>query len=107
MGFDINETLAGMAEAAKGVLKNEWPLVKKALEDVLQKEQGMLNKIALARINEEISEDDMKRQLEDEKIAFNDGLLMIQVVSKKLLQDAVNAAIGAFWTAVKNALKAI
>lgn len=107
MSFDINETLKSMIDAAKSVMKEEWPKAKDAFDKVIRNEQETLRKVADARLNNEIDDDGMKHQLDNAKASLKTGLLMVEVVNKVMIQNAINAAVKAFWSAVEKALKSI
>ncbi len=59
--------------------------------------------IAEARIAGKISEEDFQRQMEDENDTLQAGTAMVRVVEKKMMQDAINAALKVFSEAVKAA----
>lgn len=104
MSFNIEQTLKDMLKSVADVLGDEGPEVTDALEQVLRDEKEALQEIAEALIKGEISDDDLKDQLEDEKEAFKAGLSMVEAVSKATLQNAINAGIDTFWKAVRVAL---
>ena len=47
----------------------------------------------MARKNNEIGDEDVKSQLDDEKVALEVALLACKVKAKAMIQNAVNAAI--------------
>ena len=104
MAFDIDQTISDMASAISGVITDEWPAVKECVEKALDDEKEALLDIAQARINNEITDDDVKSNLEDEKVVLEAALLACQVKAKVMAQNAVNAAINVLKTAIKAAL---
>lgn len=104
MSFDIEGTLKDMLEAASAVVSGKWPEVESAFNEVMEDEKEALADIAEAFVKGAINAEDLESQLESEKRAMENGLLMIQVIAKKTVEDAVNAAIGVFEAAVKAAI---
>jgi len=104
MSFDIQKTIQDMVGAAEQVLKEEWPKVDAAVEQVLRDESDTLQNIAIERISGNITESDAARQIEDEKTVIESALAMLKVINKVMIQDAVNAALDVFWKSVKAAL---
>jgi len=107
MAFDIGATLEDMLSAAGNVLNKEAPKVKKCLRAAMEAEKDALAEIAKARLDDEITDEDMQKQIADEKDALRAALLVCQVKSKVAMQKAVNAAADVFSNAVKAALKVI
>jgi hypothetical protein len=104
MSFDIEGTIEDMVSAVSGVISGEWPEVKDCVKQALEDEKEALEEIAKARINGEIDDEDMKSQLEDEKVALEAALLACQVKAKAAAQKAVNAAVDVFRNAVSAAI---
>lgn len=107
MEFDIGAVLKGMVAAASDVLSTEGQKVKECVKKAIEEEKDALNAIAKTRIAGEITADDMKSQIADEKDALKAALLVCQVKGKLAAQKAANGAIKVFTDAVKVALKAI
>ena len=55
MKFDIDEILADMLKAIKGVVKDNWKNVKDNANIYLQDRRGRLELLASLRLNNEIS----------------------------------------------------
>lgn len=106
MNFDINETLAEMANAIKGVVKKDWPQVKNTVNKFLQNKKERLLLIAELRLSGDLTEEKMKLRLEDEKLVAEAELHAIAVVSKAMAQKAANAAIEILEKAIVTAVKA-
>lgn len=107
MAFDIGAVLKDMTATASDMLSTEGPRVKECVKKAIEAEKDALDEIAKARIAGEITVDDMKSQIANEKDALKAALLVCQVKGKLAAQKAVNAAIKVFIDAVKVALKAI
>ena len=106
MAFDITKVTAEMLGAAEGVFKEQWPKAKGAMKQVLDEEAVAFKAIAEARIAGKISEEDFQRQMEDENETLQAGLAMVRLIEKKMMQDAINAALKVFSEAVKAAIGA-
>jgi predicted NUDIX family NTP pyrophosphohydrolase len=106
MAFDISRVTNDMLGAAEGVFKEQWPKAKGAMKDLLDEEAAAFKAIAEARIAGKLSEEDFQRQMRDENETLQAGLAMVRVIEKKMLQDAINAALKVFSEAVKAALGA-
>lgn len=104
MSFDIDSTIGDMISAMSEVISGEWPNVKDCIKLALQDEKHALADIARARLDNEIDDEDMKSQLEDEKIALEAALLACQVRAKVMAQKAANAAIDVLKEAISLAL---
>ncbi|MGD2119530.1 MAG: hypothetical protein PVG66_14305 [Chromatiales bacterium] len=104
MSFDIDKTIGDMLSAASDVISGDWPHVKDCIEQAFKAEKDALKEIAEARIDGLIDDDDMKSQLEDEKVALEAALLACRVRAKIMAQNAINAAINVFKEAISLAL---
>lgn len=104
MAFNAQETLRSMADAAGGVLSGEWPKVQACVEKALKEQEQALEEIAVARLRNDLTEDEMQSQLEDEKKTLEAALLACQVGAKAIAQRAVNAAFQVLEQAIKAAL---
>jgi hypothetical protein len=107
MGFDIKAVLGDMLAAVKGVVATDFPKVQNCVKKALAEEQAFLEQLAQARLDGEIDDDILAQQLRDEEATLEASLLVCQVLTKKLVQDAANAAIEVFNTAVKTAIGAV
>ena len=107
MAFNINTTLTDMLDAIKGVVSKEWPKVRGCINKALTEEQQALEDMAKARLAGDIDDAMLAGQLDDEKETLKTVLLVCEVMSKKMAQDAVNAAIDVFNSAIKAAISTI
>lgn len=105
MSFDIKAVLSSMASAAGTVVKDDLPKVRQCIKRALDEEKDFLAKLADARLAGVIDDDTLAQQLRDEARTLELSLLVCQVLSKRIAQDAANAAIDAFNTAITTALK--
>ncbi|MBL6996652.1 hypothetical protein [Desulfobacula sp.] len=104
MSFNIEQTITGMLDAAKGVFAGEWPMIKDDMKRVLEDEKNALRDIAEARLRGDINDEELEEQLKDEKVAFQAGLSMVSASTKATIQRAIDAVSDVFWTAVKTAI---
>ena len=100
MSFDIDSAVNDMLSAASGVISGEWPGVKDCVKKALDDEKVALTDIANARKAGDIDDDDLKSQLEDEKVALEAALLVCKVKTKVMAQNAANAAINSLKAAI-------
>lgn len=107
MAFDIGAVLKDMVTAACDVLSTEGPKVKGCVKKAIEEEKEALEAIAKARIEGEITAEDMKSQMADERDALKASMLVCQVKGKVAAQKASNAAIKVLTDAISVALKAI
>jgi hypothetical protein len=68
-------------------------------------EKSALATIAKARLAHEIDDDEMKSQLDDEKEALQAALLVCQIETKIMAQNAANAAINVLTDAIQAVVK--
>lgn len=101
MKFDINETLASMLQGAKGVIKDNWPLVKETANTFFQNRKERLALLAELRLNGDIDNATMKDYLADERKIFESELHAVAIITKAMAQKAANTAIDIFEKAVK------
>ncbi len=106
MQFDINEVLADMISAVKGIVSENWDEVKSVTNQFLQRRKERLELLVDLRLKKELSQDKFESRLQDEKLIFEAELHAIAVVSKAIAQKAANAAIDVLTKAVSVAIKA-
>ena len=104
MAFEVKTTLNDMLAAMEKVLAGEWPKIRSCMTKALEDEAEALKDIAEARLKGEIDEDEMKSELDDEKLALKAALLACQVQAKVAAEQAANAAIQVLADAIKAAL---
>ena len=100
MGFDINEVVAGMLDAVKTSVKDNWKEVKGAANSFLQARKDRLELLASLRINKEINEQFFLKRIADEKKILESELHAIAVLTKVMAQKAANAALDVLSKAV-------
>ncbi|SRR6266496_171198 len=104
MAFDSAETLENMANAVRDVVASDWPKVRSCVERALKDQEEALKEIAATRLENELTDEEMKSELEDEKKTFEAALLACEVRAKAMAQQAANAAFQVLEQAIKVAL---
>lgn len=102
--FDIKDTLSGMLGAIKGETGDGWKKVKAVAEQFAASNEKRLKMIVDLRISGEMDEKDFEKAMNDEKEMLEAQMNAISVISKAVVQKAVNAAFGVFWKAVRVAV---
>lgn len=104
MKFSINEILAQMADAIKGVVGENWGAMISVTNQFLQNRKGRLELLASLRISGDISQKRFESRLKDEKLVAEAEFHAIAVISKAIAQKAANAAMEVLENAVKTAI---
>jgi len=104
MSFNIDETLKEMAEAIKAVFVEEWPKVRGCVKKAIEEERDALAEIARVRLAGEIDDEELKSQLEDERLVLEAALEVCKLEEKVAIQKAVNAALKVLEEAIKSCL---
>jgi hypothetical protein len=105
MKFDIDETMAQMLEAMKGVARENWKTIKGNANGFLQQRKGRLELLTSLRIANEIKEEFYVKRLKDEKKILESELHSIAIVTKSIAQKAANAAIEVLQDAVSKMIR--
>ncbi len=98
--FNIRETITGMLGAIKGETGDGWKKVKVVAEQFAASNEKRLKMIADLRISGDMDERDFEKTMNDEKEMLEAQMNVISVISKAVVQKAVNAAFAVFWKAV-------
>jgi hypothetical protein len=104
MKFDINEVIAEMVAAVKGVVGENWSEVLSVANQFLQNKKERFELLASLRIAGEISQKRFESRLNDEKLVAEAEFHAVAVISKAIAQKAANAAIEVLENAVKTAI---
>ncbi|HET9825337.1 MAG TPA: hypothetical protein VFP87_08385 [Chitinophagaceae bacterium] len=102
--MDFNEVIAEMAQAIKGVVKEDWNVVKSTANDLLQDSKQRWQLLVSMRLNNEITEDNFKQRLKNEELILESNLHAIAIITKAVAQAAANAAISVLENAVNKLL---
>jgi len=101
MNFDINNVLADMLSAINGIVAGDWDKVKNTANQFLENDKERLQEIAQLRISGDLTDEKFQSRLSDEKLVVEAELNALEVVSKAIVQNAVNAAIDVLVKAVE------
>lgn len=106
VNFDMEATLQAMVAAFLGVVTEGGPQLQECVIKALAAEREALEAIALARLQGEIDDEGLARQLRKEEGALEAALLVCEIQTKALLQNAINAALEVFTAAISRTLLA-
>lgn len=106
MKFNIETVLSDMLAAMKSTVSKDWKKLKPYAEQFLQNKKSRLVLIADLRITGELNQEDFESRLEDEKLILEAELNALAVISKAIVQNAVNSAMNILENAVKIAISA-
>jgi hypothetical protein len=104
MSFDINTVLGDMVDSVKGIVADDAGKIGGYAKTIMENEKESLEELAKARLFGEISEDELKEEIEREKMVVEAELLTLEIMTKATAQRAVNAAMEIFVKAIKVAL---
>lgn len=104
MSFDINKTLQDMIAAIKGVVKDDWEDIEGYAKQIIEGEKQTLEELAKLRIKDDITDDELKSELDDEKKTVEAQLKALTVLNKAMAQKAANAALDVLFKAIKGIL---
>jgi hypothetical protein len=105
MAVDLDQIFKSAIAAASGQLQSGAPAVQNYLQTVMQNHKAALLQLAQQRLNNQISDQDLKDELDDEKIALAAELQATKTIAAVVAQNAANAAIAALQSAVSAAVK--
>ena len=103
--MDFNEVIAQMAQAVKGVVKEDWSVIKGAANDFLQDSKERWQLLVSMRLNNEITQENFKQRLKNEELILESNLHAIAIITKAVAQSAANAAITVLENAVNKVLR--
>lgn len=102
MSFNIDKTTKEMLDAVCGVVSGDG--LSDCVRSALDREKAAIADIAQARLDDDIDDEEMKSQLDDEKIVLEAALLACRVEVKVEAQNAANAALGVLKDAIRAAI---
>jgi len=104
MGFNVEDVLEQMADAANSEVVDSIGDIKAFTKEVLKRKEESLKELALARAADEIDDEIFNMEIEREKKVVEAELLTMQIMTKAFAQKAVNAALNIFAASVRAAL---
>lgn len=106
MSFDMEATLQEMVAAFLGLIQEGGPQLEECVVAAFAAEREALESIARARLQGEIDDDGLARQVRKEEGALEAALLVCKIQALALLQKAINTALEIFTKAVSKAVLA-
>lgn len=107
MNFDINTVTTDMLSAMRGVFSDNWKKVEPVAIKFVQDNKNRLKLLSESYLNGEITQQKLASRLEDEKTILEAQLEALKVVSKALVQKAVNMAFNILSNAIKTTVKTV
>lgn len=104
MSFDIDAVLGDMLSAMKDSVDSEWDEIEGYAKQILDNEKDALLELAEQRLRGEITEEELKSELDDEKDTVEAEMKAIQVMTKAMAQRAANATLDVLYNAIKAAI---
>lgn len=104
MNFDIDAVLADMLSAMEDSVDSDWRDVRDHAKQVLQNEKEALANLAEQRLRGDITEDELRSELEDERDTVEAEMKAVQVMTKAMAQQAADAAMEVLFKAIRAAL---
>lgn len=104
MSFDIDAVLGDMFSSVKDCVDSDWNDIAGYVKEVLEIEKEVLLDLAEQRLRGDITDDELKSELDDEKDTVEAEMKAIQVMTKVMAQRAANAVIDVLYKAIKEAL---
>jgi len=104
VSFDIEQVLKEMGAAIGDTAQKGSGAIESYAQTILEKERKSLQELAEARVTGEIDEATFNQELERERLVVETELLTGEIMTKALVQKAVNAALEVFNKAVQAAI---
>ena len=104
MSFNINNVINDMVSVMKNSVESDAEDISGYAQQVLQGEKETLQELAELRLNGQITDEELKSELQDEKDTVEAQMLALVVMNKAMIQKAANAAMDVLFKAVKTAL---
>lgn len=99
--MDFEKLFNDILEAMKGEIKEDWPKAKGYLKQIIENNKESMIEITKYYLNGELTLEEYQTELEAEMKTVQTEMLALNVMKKKAIQDAVNAAISVVMKAVK------
>lgn len=104
MSFNIETVMGDMLTAMKNSIDKDWDDIEDYAKLILENEKKALNNLAQQRLRNEITDEDLKSELDDEKDTIEAEMKALKVITKAMAQRATNAAMEILFNAIKIAL---
>ena len=99
--MDFEKLMTDMLNAMKGEIGEDWPKAKGYVKQILENNKEDIKEITGYFLNGEFTEDEFREELKDNMKTFENELLVLNIMKKKVIQDAINAGIDALMKAIK------
>ena len=99
--MDFEKIISDMLKAMKGEIGEDWSKAKCYVKQILENNKEDIKEITEYYLNGELTEDEYIEELKDNMKTFENELLVLNIMKKKTIQDAVNAGIDVLIKAVK------
>lgn len=100
--MNISEILTAMSNKAAEALEENVPGAQ--ILDILKSRQKSMEELQEALASGDIDEEELKEELEREKLVIETEMITQQIAAKAAIQKAINEAMDVFYKAVKTAL---
>lgn len=107
MGIDIEEVIRGIGGILKEAIDEDLPRIKNYTEQILNSEKETLEVLAKLKLKNNISEEELKLELERRKLIIETEVLAGIVMSKAIAQKTANAVIDFLYKTLETAIKAV
>jgi len=104
MSFDIEQVLQNMAGAISSTVNSGDANIKAFAKTILDNEKQSLKELGEARLLMQITDVVFNQEIDREKQVVEAQLLTLQIMTKALAQQAVNAAIDVFTKAIEDVI---
>lgn len=93
MNLDLNELANGLAGVLRKSINKDLPEIKEYAQRIVLSERQVLERLAQLFAAGEITEDELRSELQDEEATVKNQLLAIKEMSEAAAQRATNAAL--------------
>lgn len=99
--MDFEKVITDMLNAMKCEIGEDWSKAKGYIKQILENNKEDIKEITEYFLNGELTEEEYIEELKDNMKTFENELLVLNIMKKKTIQDAVNAGIDVLIKAVK------
>lgn len=89
--MDIDKLIGDAIGEMKGVIGEAWPKAEKYVTRIMEKNKNAIQEITEFYLNGELTEDEFKEELLDNMKTLESELLVLNILKKKTVEDAINA----------------
>jgi predicted transcriptional regulator len=107
MEIDFQELQKGLVDLVKQTVKGDAARIKKFSEKVFDEQKETIERLTKLFVNGEISEEELKSELEDEKVTIQNIYLSLKVAGKASAQKTTNAVVNFLWDSIIRIAKTV